>query len=740
MTHYSGGRDKLEPGQVAIFEPSEALQEHATPGFELRRAWQAIVRNIIGIAAIVGGVLVAGFVVTLLMIPQYSGTARVIVEQETEKIIEQKGSNSSTSYLDADRFLQTQVGIIQSRSIALRVVDSKKLADDAGFYNAMGASMPVADDVQGAKNVRVALDELRRNSAADLLQKHLSVDLPADSRLVAIKIGSADASLSASLANSFASSFIENNLNRQVDSSAYARQFLQQQMEDARIQLENSERGLNQYSRAAGLIRVAGQGQNADQETMLSITNDTLVQLNNSASQATADRIAAQDRWDSVANVPVLSMGQVLQNPAIQGLIEQRGKIEAQLADERARHLDDFPGVVALKAQLSETNRQIDGVGRSIRNSIRLDYEAAKQKEDTLVAQVAELRDLAMVEQDRGVQYNVLKRVKDTNRALYDTLLSRYNELNATSGAAFNNISVVDWAEVPKVPSSPNLMLNVLLSLLIGLGLAGIFVALRELLDDSIKVPADVEAKLGLPLFGLIPVPGPEGIEDALADLKSGVSEAYSSLAANLRLLSSAGAPATIAFTSSQSGEGKSTTSRAVAQRLAQNGKRVLLIDADLRRPTLHVHMSSRTKPGLVGLISGEETFEQVLEPSAFENLHYLSALPQAIDPSMLLGSTRFDFILSELKSMYDIIVIDCPPVLGLSDTPIIASRVEAVVFIVETGENHQGGIKAALRRLAMVKARVVGAVLTKFDPKNSSVAYEYYGHNYYNYEERATL
>ncbi|WP_285020530.1 polysaccharide biosynthesis tyrosine autokinase [Novosphingobium sp. fls2-241-R2A-195] len=737
MTNFSGARDMLAPGQVAVFEPGVGTQDEASTGFNLRRIWQIVNRNRLFIGLIIVGMLCVGFLATILMVPQYVGTARVLVEQETEKIIEQQGSSSSSSYFDADRFLQTQVGIIQSRSLALRVVDSGKFAAKSEFYAAMGGKMPQAEDVEGVKDIQAALAEMRRNTATELLQKHLSVDLPAESRLVAINVKSSDAALSARLANMFANAFIESNLNRQVDSSAYARQFLQQQLADARVHLENSERGLNQYSRAAGLIRLTGQGQNADQETTLSITNDTLVQVNSAASQATADKIAAKDRWDAVSDVPVLSMSQVLQNPAIQALIEQRGKLEGQLADERARHLDDFPGVVALKAQLTETNRQIDVVGRSIKNSMRLDYEAARQKEETLLGRVQELRDAAMTEQDRGVQYSVLKRVRDTNRALYDTLLSRYNELNATSGSAFNNVSLVDQAEMPKQPSSPNLALNLVLSLLVGVGLAGIFITLRELLDDSIRVPDDVETKLSLPLLGLIPMPADADVDEALTDLKSGVSEAYNSLSANLRLLSAEGAPRTIAFTSSQSGEGKSTTARAVSQRLSQNGRRVLLVDADLRRPTLHARMSSKNKLGLSAVISGDLKLEDAIETSPFDNLYYLSALPQPADPSMLLGSTRFDAVFGQMKNMFDIIIVDCPPVLGLSDTPLLASRTEAVVFIVEAGQNHRGGIKAALRRLAMAKAHLVGAVLTKFDPKDSGSAYKYYGYSYYNYEQR---
>lgn len=730
----------VEPGRVSIYEPGGDYggETQGALGLDLHRIWIALRRNILWIGAIVGATVVLGLVVTLLMVPQYVGTSRVLVEQEAEKIIEDQSSSAAgSSYWDADRFLQTQMGIISSRSLALRVVEAGGLAEKAEFYAALGEEMPDAGDVTDKRDPAQALATLRRDTAADLVQENLDVKLPDESRLISVSFRSADPALSAQVANLVAENFIENNLARQVDSSAYARQFLQKELEEARDKLEASERDLNQYSRAAGLIRIAGQGQNADQETTLSVTNDSLIQVNAAASQATAERIAAQDRWRTISGQPVLSLAQVLQNSAVQSLLEQRGKAEADLAQERSRHLEAHPSVKALEAQIAGINRQIDAIGNSIKNSVKLDYEAAREKEQTLLGRVNEIRAAAMNEQDRGVQYSVLKRVKDTNRALYDTLLVRYNELNATSGSAFNNVSLVDRAETPKFPASPNLLLNLLLSLLLGAGLAVVFVVLRELMDDSLRSPDDVEAKLGFPLLGLIPKTEDADMEEAFADPKSGINEAYNSLVANIRLSSPAGVPSTLIVTSSQAAEGKSTSSRAIAENLARFGKRVILVDADLRRPTLHARMSSRKKAGLSAVITGALSVEDAIEATAVENLYYMSGLPQPPEPSLLLGSARFDEVIADLKTRFDVVMIDCPPILGLSDTPTIAHKADGVIFVVDAGHNHRGGIKSALRRLSMVNARVLGIVLTKFDPKDSSSSYAYYGYHYYNYGDR---
>ena len=414
-------------------------------------------------------------------------------------------------------------------------------------------------------------------------------------------------------------------------------------MQDTRQRLEESERELNQYSRAAGLIRVPGQGQNADQETTLSITNDSLVQVNLATSQATANRVAAQEQWQNIADVPVLSVPQVLANPAVQSLIQQRSQAQAALAEEQARHLDEHPSVQALQAQVGQLEEQIENVGASIKRSVYLDYQAALDRERALQGQVGQLRSAALTEQDRGVEYNVLKRVAETNRSLYDTLLERYNELNATAGATSNNISLVDRADIPREPSSPNLPLNMALAMLAGFALAGAFVFLREQFDDTIRSPDDVEAKLGLPLLGLIPVADEDEVANAKNTDISNIGEAYRSLVANLRFATPAGLPRSIVVTSAQAAEGKTTSAQAMALNLARMGRKVLLIDADLRRPTLHRLLDEVPDHGLTEVIAGQVPLGEATHPSGHDNLSYITAMPKPSDPCLLYTSDAAD-------------------------------------------------------------------------------------------------
>lgn len=699
----------------------------------------AIRRNLIPYVATVAGALVLGVIATLLAVPQFVATSRVLVELQTDGIIEEE-TVSSAAVRDADRFIQTQVDIINSQSLAERVVESEGLADSEEFFAAMGAEMPREEDLAGAELGPDGIAGQRRRIAIDLLRANLDARMPLESGIIPINFQSSNRNLSADIANAVAANYVEGNLARKFDSSAYAREFLAQQLAEARDKVEKSERDLNQYSREAGLIRVTDQTESGDRESTLSVTNDSLVQLNAAASAAAADRIAAEGRWRNIADRSAMSIPQALQNPAVQDLMAQKARAEAELAEERSRHLDDHPNVQAIQSQIKQIDAQIEEVGNAIKRSVRLEYQSAVDRENTLREQVAEIRSAALNEQDRGVQFNLLRRVAETDRALYNTLLTRFNELSATAGAASNNVSIVDLATPPMAPSSPNLIINLLIALVVGLGAGALYIFLRETLDDVMRSPDDVERKLGLPMLGLVPRVDPDDLTEELTDPKSAISEAYQSLVTNIRYASADGIPRTLAVTSSQAGEGKTTTSQTLAREFAGLGRKILLVDADLRRPTLHRILPDKTTEGLTALLAGERTLDEVILSSETPNLSYMSALPIPPAPSALLATADFPGIIEKLLDHFDTVIFDAPPVLGLSDAPVVSTNVDAVLMVIDAVAGRRGAAKTALRRLNMVNAPVVGAVLTKFDPRAAGGEYSYYGADYYAYSASESI
>jgi capsular exopolysaccharide synthesis family protein len=289
------------------------------------------------------------------------------------------------------------------------------------------------------------------------------------------------------------------------------------------------------------------------------------------------------------------------------------------------------------------------------------------------------------------VQYNLLAREADTNRSLYEGLLQRYKELNAAAGISASNIAIIDLADNPTEPSSPKLLRNFALALAVGVVLAASIVFLRYQFDDAVRVPEDIELKLGMPLLGVIPKALEGRPVDAMADPKSALSEGYNSLRSSLLYSTAGGLPRTLLITSSQPAEGKSTSSVAVARSLARLGRKVVLIDVDLRRPALHAQFAVPNEHGMSTLLTANDTLDEVLQPSGQDNLAVITSGPIPPSPTELLSSNGFQHMLQELRNRFDVVILDSPPVLGLADAPLISAMVDAVVLIVQSDRGRRG-------------------------------------------------
>ncbi len=543
--------------------------------------------------------------------------------------------------------------------------------------------------------------------------------------------------MSAEIANAFAGEFIQSNLQRKFDSSSYAREFVSNQMTEAKQRVEQAERNLNDYARSTGLIRTGdAAGENGEAATGGSVTSASLLQLNLAANQATADRVAAEGRWRAISSVPLLSSREVLGNSTVSSLMTNRATTQAELQRELSKHLEDYPTVREKRAQLARLDSELQSAAQSVRNSIRAEMLAAQGTEQALLAKLESIKGENLREQDKNVQYGLLKREADTNRTLYDGLLKRYNELNATAGISSSNVSIIDSAERPSVPTSPNMFKNLLLALLIGVGLAALTLFIKDQLDDAIRVPEDVESKLRLPLLGVVPKATGRDPDSEMGDPKSPVSEAYNSLRAALLYSTSAGLPQVMLVTSAQSAEGKTTTSFATAASLARMGRKVALIDADLRRPSIHRRFGLANDRGLTDLLTSGDPVESAIQATPQENLFVIASGPIPPSPTELVSSPRMEHVVQELARTFDVVVIDSPPILGLADAPALSALADGVIFVVESDRSRRGSLKTALRRLRAMRPILLGAVLTKFDPTRSGNRYsEYYGYQYYTYE-----
>lgn len=717
----------LIPERVDPVQSAATAEPEPGPPVDVHQLLALLRRNLPIIAGAIGAALALGFLITALTTPTFVAQARIQIEQQTDRVLATQDTSPDLASQDTERFLQTQMDVLRSRSVAIGVAQALRLFGNARFDAAMGAR------VQASLN-----GDAQRETAIALLRDGLSIDLPRNSRILTLTFTARDPRVAAEVANAYAQTFITANLQRKFSSSAYARDFLSGQLVEAKARLERSERELNAYSRGAGLIAarpaLGSSGKDDATTTPQSVTTASLQQLNDAYNTARTARIEAEQRWRTAASLPLMSLPDVLSSTAVQTLLTQRATLTADLREARQRYRSDYPALQEKTEQLDEVNRQIAELAGDIRQSIRARYRTAAAQERQLAASVGGLKADTLAEQDRSVRFTVLSREVDTNRILYDGLLQRFKELSAAAGLASNNISVVDAAEPPLGPAGPRLGFNLGVALLLGLVLAAALTFAREQIDDAVRGPADIERKLQLASLGAIPrAPAGTAIADELRSPKSAVAEAYAALRSALLYSTPTGLPRAMLVTSSQAGEGKSTTSLAVASGFARLGRRVVLIDADLRRPSLHQLLAIAPAKGLSDLLTGAAGIDDVATPVE-DGMWLIAAGPLPPSPTDLLSGGRLPELLAGLRDRFDLLVLDGPPVLGLADAPMLAANADATLFVVEAGRGSRGRTKAALRRLRLNGAHLLGALLTKFEPRRAGVE-SYYGAAYYDYD-----
>ncbi len=659
------------------------------------------------LAAIAIGLLGA-IIVTLMTTPMYRSWVTLEVNPPVVEIMDEKTRDSSNGTTAWD-FVATQVGLLSSRSIAERAAQDLNLANNRDFVGSGGDAKSRLDAATG----RVA--------------GGLNVEVPKEGQLIRFSYDSESPQLSATIANQIAESFINSNLQRRYDASAYARNFLEKQIAKTRATLEKSERQLVAYAQAQGIISTGSGPNGQNSGDVGSLQGESLVALNKALADATARRIAAEGAYRQGGAVGATSDV----TASTQALRQQRATLEADYQQKRTLLKPEHPDMLSLRSQINEIDRQIGretsqvAAGRS--NSLLADYRGAAAAEGALRARVGQLKGSVLDLRGRSIQYTILQRDVDTNRSLYDALLQRYKEVGVAGGIGSAPVSIVDRAQVPGGPFKPNILLNLMAGLALGM-LAGLGVAFAlEYLFDTIKTREDVRSKLGLACLGAVPkTPGKDSFIEELKDPRSVVSESYSSVVASLRFSTEEGLPKALVVTSTRSGEGKSSSSLALAQNFARRGASVLLIDADMRKPAFK---ASSEKVGLTRLLTAEEEVRKHVLATQFENLWLLPSGPLPPNPADLLSTGRFQAILAEVTSHFEMVIIDAPPLLGLADSLLLAEIAGNVLFVVESGKTRTKAATEALGLLRNTGVHIVGAALTKSAEDMGGYGYKNYGY-----------
>ena len=714
--------------------PSSFDDEADGLGFNFLHYWYMLVRHARLVASAVGAGLVLGLVATLLTTPLYRATVTIQIDPRVINVTGVQGVEPVQTTGDRDD-LQTQIALLRSRSLAERVVDRLNLADDSNFMAPSGGVKSTIKRLLGRepRPTNAADRAAREKAAAGVLLAHLTIDPVRGSRLVKITYESSNPAMAARVANAVADNFIGANLDRRFDASSYARKFLEERIAQVKAKLEDAERQLVAYAAAQKLVTVGDSSHDTAEATAsTSLAAANLIEMNSALAKAREDRILAEQKWREAQANSGATSPDLMVDPTIQALRGSRAQLEAQYQQKLAIYKPDYPDMVQLRAQMDGIDQQLALAATHAKQSLRAQYQVALHQEQALQGQVDSLTSGVLDQRQRSIQYNIIEREVDTNRTLYDGLLQRYKEIGVAGDLSANNISVVDHAEPPHRPFSPNLPLNLGLmsglGLLIGLGAA----FLLESLDETIKTPDDVEGKLGIPLLGAIPLLD-KGMtaREAMLDGRSVFSEAYYSVRTALQFSTSEGVPANLLVSSARPAEGKSTTAVALATNFAKLGMRVLLVDGDLRNPSLHRVIGGENSAGLSNYLTGRGSIAQLAQPTEQPDLAFMSCGPLPPNPAELLAGPQMRQLFEEAREHFDLLVIDGPPVMGLADAPLLASAAEGTVIVIEAGYTKRGLVAAALRRLETGGARVLGAVLTKLDVKGAGYGYGYHDYGY---------
>ncbi len=721
------GRDVLENVLLDDAEGSSRLSMKLTEMLWVlsRNRWLAGAVVVIGLAL--------SIVATVLSTPLYRATASVQINQQMPTILEGADVEPAVAMSDANRFIEGQRRVLTSRTLARRVVDELGLARTTAFAKTMGARR-----VDGGSS-KAAL-EARREQAIDLMLANLDAKLPISSRVADISFDSPDPALAARVANRYADSFISMSLETKVGASDYARDFLADQLEESRRRLEESQQKLIDYSRAEGVIdsSQSGGGSAETAEAPPSLSASNLIALNTAYTEARTRRVLAEQEWRGMAGASARSLPQALANPTIQALQQLRAERKAALDDLSQRYIATYPAVRQAAAQVTDLDRSINAQLSEIRASINHSYTVARDQEAALASAVANAQQLALADQGKRIQYNILKNEVDSNRSFRNTLLQRSREIGAAAALTLNNISIIDRAEVPVRSIYPKPLQNPAIGLALSFALAVVLILGREAFQDVIRTPEDVRAKLGLPVIGIVPL-ATKGM-DVLPQLKmpkSPLTEAYNAARTSLEFATATGLPRSLLLISTLPGEGKTTSAIAIARSMAAVGQNVLLVDGDMRVPSLHRVLDLDNAVGLSSILTNQSAIQGAVQGSELLGFDILTSGPIPPNPVQLLSGEALTQAMTEFAA-YDNVVIDGVPVSGFADALLYANTVDGVVFLVESGRAKTAQIKATLRRIMSVGVTPIGVLLTKFDPRHAGYSYAY--DSYYHKNEPATI
>jgi capsular exopolysaccharide synthesis family protein len=722
---------------LAAFDPEEVRE---VPN--LLEYWRVIQKRRATILTTAFIVFAVALVATLKQKPVYRAQALVEIQKENPDIptLQELFQVENIS----DTYLETQYRILKSENLARRVIALLRLDRVAEFSAPAQAPPPNQKQAASSPQVFALAGTIPRNADIDnelltKFQKHLDVEPLKRSRLVEVSFESNDRNLAAQVVNTLASTYIQQNLEARWDASQKATEWLSQQLLDMKSKLEHSEDELQQYARDKGLLFLE-----TEKGTTENIVAQRLRELQEELTKAQAQRFQKESLYVLVQQGDFASLPGVFDNKLMQDLTEKLEELQRERSRLIAIFNADYPRVKEIQSQIDETQAVLTQERERAAKEITNDYRAAVEREHMLQGAFAEQQNEADVIAEKSVQYNILKREADTNKQLYVGLLEKLKETGVSTSLKATNIRVVDPAYPPKKPDRPRIPLNLSLGLVLGISLGIGAAFLQEHLDNTFKSAEDIKRFLQLSALASVPAVassnnhrGVLALYDRarlMADDKNGnrvmplwnriegngqnaaLAEAFHELRTSVLLSTAKRPPSSLLVTSAQGGEGKTTVAANLAVSLAQLGERVLLIDADLRRPNLHNFFGLPNSAGLVNFLTGDPDWRSLVIHPAPMGLGVLFSGPIPPNPADLLSSDYMPALIREASKEYKFVVVDSPPLLNLADSRILATLVDGVILVVGGGITPRDLVHRAYISALDAGSHVLGATINFAD------------------------
>ena len=678
-------------------------------------------------------IVVTCLVVSLLVAVLYNYTTRPLYQATTQVLIDRAAPrvlpNKDTIDPGVQDF-QTEYELIRGRAVAERIIEKLSLQKTTELST--GPLMSPWERIQRRflnKQPAAAIgsDGIPLSPAAAALRSRITVEPLPGGRLVNLRVTAYDPGLAAQIANELANTYIQQAVDFRYNSSSQATDWLSERLADQKQKVEDAERALITYQEKHGLSNMASGGP----------SQDKIQALEAAAMAARSDRIAREatlNQARSLGPSQLANMPSLVSSPSVQ---EARSRV-AQLQAEQARMAESLgerhPDMLRLRNELESAQEKLQVELRGGIRGLEAEAEAARAKEAGIQGDLGRARQEGLEVGRNSIEYEALKREVDTNKQMFQTLMSRAKETGLESELRSTNVRVVEKAETPRAPFSPNRRRNYQIALLIGIALGIGLAFLFEHADATVKTPDDIK-QAGLPFLGMVPsviasrtLPQPV----ALKNPEGAIADAYRVLRTNLLYTWPGNEGRVVVVSSANPGEGKTTTTANLASALALNGAKVLVIDGDLRRPTIHKHLNIPKSPGLSDLIVGRSQASTVIQTSRYRGLHIIPCGYVAPNPAELLGSSAMSEIVAALKKLYDWVLIDSPPILAMADTPILCRVADGLIIVVAAEATSRPALQRAVDQVASVGGKVIGAVLNKVDLQRNSYYYSHYYGEYY--------